>query len=194
MLHPPGFCYVKKPKRFVILSSDKCSERNLSCFFDIIKPRRMEHQQSEEPFSSDPYFSPHVLICSGSPELLIKFTNRVLFLFSIGFFFQIFMNHNKNNMWFINWDTFMTLYENSQLRFDNYWPHSLTSGYPQSRVALRSGKAVYVRWGFEVGSNTCLATSWCTRKDLRDTSLYCYCCMVYKKRTLTEKELTGTEY
>ena len=33
MLHPPGFYYVKKPKRFVILSSDKSSERNLSCFF-----------------------------------------------------------------------------------------------------------------------------------------------------------------
>ena len=52
-----GFFYVKKPKRFVILSSDKSSERNLSCFFDIIKSRRMEHLQSEEPFSSDPYFS-----------------------------------------------------------------------------------------------------------------------------------------
>ena len=57
MLHPPGFYYVKKLKRFVILPSDKSSERNLSCFFDIIKPRRMEHLQSEEPFSSDPYFS-----------------------------------------------------------------------------------------------------------------------------------------
>ena len=30
---PPGFYYVKKPKRFVILSSDKSSERNLPCFF-----------------------------------------------------------------------------------------------------------------------------------------------------------------
>ena len=58
MLYPPGFYYVKKPKRFVILSSDKSSERNLSCFFEIIiKPRRMEHLQSEEPFSSDPYFN-----------------------------------------------------------------------------------------------------------------------------------------
>ena len=60
MLHPPGLYYVKKPKSFVILSSDKSSERNLSCFFDIIKPRRMEHLQSEEPFSSDPYFSTKV--------------------------------------------------------------------------------------------------------------------------------------
>ena len=59
MLYPPGFYYVKKPKRFVILSSDKSSERNLSCFFDIKKPRRIEHLQSEEPFSSDPYFSSH---------------------------------------------------------------------------------------------------------------------------------------
>ena len=60
----PGFYYVKKPKRFVILSSDKSSERNLSCFFDIIKPRRMEHLQSEEPFSSDPYFRLlEMLIC-----------------------------------------------------------------------------------------------------------------------------------
>ena len=57
MLYPLGLYYVKKPKRFVILSSDKSSERNLSCFFDTKKPRRMEHLQSEEPFSSDPYFS-----------------------------------------------------------------------------------------------------------------------------------------
>ena len=56
MLYPPGFYFVKKPKRFVILSSDKSSERNLSSFFDIKKPRRIEHSQSEEPFSSDPYF------------------------------------------------------------------------------------------------------------------------------------------
>ena len=55
MLYPPGFYYVKKPKRFVILSSDKSSERNLSWFFDIIKPRRIEHLQKEEHFSSDPY-------------------------------------------------------------------------------------------------------------------------------------------
>jgi hypothetical protein len=57
MLYPPGFYFVKKPMRFVILSSDKSSERNLSSFFDIKKPRRIEHLQSEEPFSSDPYFS-----------------------------------------------------------------------------------------------------------------------------------------
>ena len=41
----------------MILSSDKSSERNLSSSFDMKKPRRMEHLQSEEPFSSDPYFS-----------------------------------------------------------------------------------------------------------------------------------------
>jgi hypothetical protein len=57
MLYPPGFYFVKKTKKFVILSSDKSSERNLSRFFDIKKPRRIEHLQSEEPFSSDPYFS-----------------------------------------------------------------------------------------------------------------------------------------
>ena len=57
MLDPPGFYFVKKPKRFVILTSDKSSERNLSSFFDIKKTRRIEHLQSEKPFSSDPYFS-----------------------------------------------------------------------------------------------------------------------------------------
>ena len=57
MLYPPGFYYVKKTKRFVISSSDKSSERNLSCFFDVIKPRRMKHLQNQEPVSSDPYFS-----------------------------------------------------------------------------------------------------------------------------------------
>ena len=57
MLHPPGFYFVKKLKKIVILSSYKSSERNLSSFFDIKQPRRIEHLQSEEPFSSDPYFS-----------------------------------------------------------------------------------------------------------------------------------------
>ena len=57
MLYLPGFYYVKKPKRFVILCSDKSSERNLSCFFDMRKSRKMEHLHKEEPFSSDPYFS-----------------------------------------------------------------------------------------------------------------------------------------
>ena len=56
MLYPPGFYFVKKTKRFVISPSDKSSERNLSSFFDIKKPRRIEHLQNEEPFSSDPYF------------------------------------------------------------------------------------------------------------------------------------------
>ena len=48
--------FILSKKRFVILSSDKSSERNLFSFFDIKKPRRIEHLQSEEPFSSDPYF------------------------------------------------------------------------------------------------------------------------------------------
>jgi hypothetical protein len=61
MLYPPGFYFVKKPKKFVILSSDKSSECNLSNFFDIKNPRRIEHLQSEEPFSSDPYFSKSLL-------------------------------------------------------------------------------------------------------------------------------------
>ena len=34
----------------MILSSDKSSERNLSSFFDIKKPRRIEHLQSEDPY------------------------------------------------------------------------------------------------------------------------------------------------
>ena len=34
-----GFIVSKKPKWFVILSSHTSSERNLSCFFDIIKPK-----------------------------------------------------------------------------------------------------------------------------------------------------------
>ena len=68
MLYPPGFYFVKKPKRFVILSSDKSSERNLSSFFDIKNPRRIEHLQSEEPVSSDPYFR------DTSPRNLLKMT------------------------------------------------------------------------------------------------------------------------
>ena len=62
MLYPPGFYFVKKLKRFVILSFDKSSECNLSSFFDIKRPRRIEHLQSEEPFSSDTYFSDKMLI------------------------------------------------------------------------------------------------------------------------------------
>ena len=74
MLQPPGFYYVKKPKRFVILSSDKSSKRNLSSFFDIKILRRIEHLQSEEPFSLDPYFSSVLapyLKCMKTPIYLI---------------------------------------------------------------------------------------------------------------------------
>ena len=63
MLYPPGF-YVKKPKRFVILSSDKSSERNLSCFFDI-KPRRGEHSWKEGIVSSEYIFSSVLFRISG---------------------------------------------------------------------------------------------------------------------------------
>ena len=82
MLYPPGFYYVKKPKRFVILSSDKSSEHNLSSFFDIKNRRRIEHLQSKEPFSSDPYFSMPVVVngtgtmylqLNSSPFMIIKF-------------------------------------------------------------------------------------------------------------------------
>ena len=53
MLHPPGFYFVKKPKRIVILSSDKSSERNLSSFFEIIKKLKskytsLENMQTEQ--------------------------------------------------------------------------------------------------------------------------------------------------
>ena len=71
MLYPPGFYFVKKPKRFVILSSDKSSERSLSSFFDIKKPRRIEHLQSEEPFSSDPYFTFNAVVIVGVVSLLL---------------------------------------------------------------------------------------------------------------------------
>ena len=41
--------------RSELLSEDEIT--NLLVFFDIIKPRRIEHLQKEEPFSSDPYFN-----------------------------------------------------------------------------------------------------------------------------------------
>ena len=39
--------YVKKTKRFVISSSNKSSEHNLSYFFGIKKPSRKENVQSQ---------------------------------------------------------------------------------------------------------------------------------------------------
>ena len=56
----------------MILSSDKSSEPNLSCFFDIIKPRRIEHLLKEEPFSSDPYFSTLVVLINVSTRVFIQ--------------------------------------------------------------------------------------------------------------------------
>ena len=50
----------------MILSSDKSSDRNLPSFLDIKKPMRIEHLQSEEPFSSDPYFSDLVFGVDGA--------------------------------------------------------------------------------------------------------------------------------
>ena len=74
-----GLIMSKKIKKFVISSSDKSSERNLSCFFDIIKPRRIEHLQKEEPFSSDPYF-----IYPGPKLSSLNFANLTFQLVEIG--------------------------------------------------------------------------------------------------------------
>ena len=84
MLYPPGFYFVKKPKRFVILSSDKSSECNLSSFFDVKKLRTIEHLQSEEPISSDPYFNVifEVLKLALNIEIVIEFWIFVFFQFS----------------------------------------------------------------------------------------------------------------
>ena len=61
MLYSPGFFYFKKLERLhsELLSEDKIT--NHLVFFDIIKPMRIEHLQSEEPFSSDPYFKEKIL-------------------------------------------------------------------------------------------------------------------------------------
>ena len=58
--------------RSELLSEDKIT--NLLVFFDTIKPRRMEHLQSEEPFSLDPYFSAAFLAArkSNSLDLCLK--------------------------------------------------------------------------------------------------------------------------
>ena len=48
----------------MILCSDKSSERNLSCFFDMRKPGKMEHLQKEEPF-------PLIRILVRHPKILL---------------------------------------------------------------------------------------------------------------------------
>ena len=97
MLQPPGFYFVKKPKRFVILSSDKSSERNLSSFFDIKKPRRLEHLQSEEPFSSDPYFSNRKKMQSCPTCIMKHFKAYLNFIFiRLPIVFYIFSCLRKN--------------------------------------------------------------------------------------------------
>ena len=58
----------------MILCSDKSSERNLSCFFDMRKPMKMEHLHKEEPFSSDPYFSK----LSSSSEVTLMYSTDVV--------------------------------------------------------------------------------------------------------------------
>ena len=57
MLHPPGFYYVKKTREVAFWTFIRRWNHKPLRFFDIIKPRRIEHLQSEEPFFSDPYFS-----------------------------------------------------------------------------------------------------------------------------------------
>ena len=51
------FFYVKKTREVAFWTFIRRWNHKPLRFFDIIKPRRMEHLQSEEPFSSDPYFS-----------------------------------------------------------------------------------------------------------------------------------------
>ena len=82
MLAPPGFYYVKKPKRFVILSSDKSSERNLSCVFDIIKPSRGEHSWKEGIVSSEYIFSMVILVPNGMTFDAVAVFGQVFWLLS----------------------------------------------------------------------------------------------------------------
>ena len=80
----------------MILSSDKSSERNLSCFFDIKKPRRIEHLQSEEPFSSDPYFRSRILLYNNMMCIKIQEVMKItVCMLSLGFFCANFYCQNK---------------------------------------------------------------------------------------------------
>ena len=76
MLYPPGFYYVKKQERLrsELLSEDKIA--NLLVFFDIIKPRRIEHLQNQELFSSDPYFSTGIGCALDKQGIRNKLVNR----------------------------------------------------------------------------------------------------------------------
>ena len=47
-------------------------------FFDIIKPRRIEHLQKEEPFSSDPYFSTYMFLTPSRTHSISGLKSRVL--------------------------------------------------------------------------------------------------------------------
>ena len=57
MLYPPGFYYVKKTREVAFWTFIRRQNHKPLRFFGIIKPRRIEHLQNQEPFSSDPYFS-----------------------------------------------------------------------------------------------------------------------------------------
>ena len=57
MLPPPGFYYVKKTREVVFWTFIRRQNHKPLRFFDIIKPRRIEHLYNQESFSLDPYFN-----------------------------------------------------------------------------------------------------------------------------------------
>ena len=69
----------KKQERFCseLLSEDEIT--NFLIFFDMIRPKRIEHLQKEEPFSSDPYF-----IYPGPKLSSLNFANLTFQLVEIG--------------------------------------------------------------------------------------------------------------
>jgi hypothetical protein len=131
MLYPPGFYFVKKPKRFVILSSDKSSERNLSSFFDIKKTRRIKHLQSEEPFSSDPYFS----YTSKVSRTLLK-SLKSLFAQPTTIHMYIVLEQKKTCLVFIGPQVATFIYQRDRILLPN---HQL-GGWFCPRVVISLGK------------------------------------------------------
>ena len=107
--------FILSNRRFVILSSDKSSKRNLSCFFDMKKTRRIEHLQNEEPFSSDPYFSNlnYLLACVSLSKDCHRYENK--YANSMHFILRLKRKANISRSWLMVNSVFSLLYKNLAL-------------------------------------------------------------------------------
>ena len=118
MLHPPRFYYVKKTREVAFWTFIRRWNHKPLGFFDIIIPKRIEHLQKEEPFSSDPYFRNQNGRYAGNwctTKCKIESKNILIFI-QVGICNCKAIPLNQNNIWYWGQDCILQAFLPSTLK------------------------------------------------------------------------------